>query len=121
MIVTVEVSVVDGLDEFVGHIVVVAFLHGGYHVLGLLALAFNEQVVCHLHAVPALVAVHCVVATDDRGNLSGRLFAVVLQLFDKALTRAGVGVAAIHEAVEINLLEFVFLGDVAKSKDVVER
>ena len=60
----IEIGVVDGLDELVGHIVVIALLHGGDHIGGLLALAFNEKVVGNLDAVPAFVTVHCIIAAD---------------------------------------------------------
>ena len=39
---SVDSRVVDGLDEFVGHVLVIAFLHGLGHVSGLLAFAFNQ-------------------------------------------------------------------------------
>ena len=61
----VDSGIVDWLDEFVGHVLVIALLHGGCHVACLLAFAFDEKVVGHFHALPAFVAVHGVVAAYD--------------------------------------------------------
>ena len=85
----VDGGVVDRLDELVGHVVVIALLHGGNHVGGLFALAFHKQVVGFLYAVPAFVAVHCVVAADDGCNLAGGFVAVLCELLYEAFARTG--------------------------------
>ncbi len=87
----------------------------------MLAFALHEQIIGHLHAVPALVAVHGIVAADDAGHGAGTLGAMILQLLDESLARAGVGVAAVHEAVQIHLLQAVVGRDVAQGEDMVER
>ena len=61
----VDTGIVDGLYKFIGDTFVVTLLHGSHHIGSLLALAIDEQVICHLDALPALVAVHGIVATDD--------------------------------------------------------
>ena len=86
----------------------------------LLALTVYEEVVGYFHAVPAVVAVHSVEAADDRSDHACALLAVRLYVFDEAQTAAGVGIAAVHEAVEIYFLEVVVLGNVAESVEVVE-
>ncbi len=62
---TVDRGIVDRLDELVGHAVIVALLHGLYHIGSLLAHAVDDQVVAFLHALPALVAVHGVETAHD--------------------------------------------------------
>ena len=81
----------------------------------------HEQVVGYLDAFPALVAVHCVVAADYRCYLAGRFCAVLFKFGYEALSAAGVGVAAVHEAVDVNLLKSVVLGYVTQREEVVER
>ncbi len=46
---------------------------------------------------------------------------MVLDLLDEALAAARVGVAAVHEAVEVDLAQAVVPGYVAECEDVVER
>ena len=110
----VDCGVVDRLDKLVGDILVVALLHGLHHIGGLLALAFYQEVVGHFHAVPALVAVHGVVAAHNRGDCAGRLVAMGLELFYEAFARTGIGVAAVHEAVDVDLCEAILLCQVAE-------
>lgn len=117
----VDGRVVDGEHEFVGHVGVVALLHGLNHVSGLLAFALHEEIVGHFHAVPAFVAVHGVVAADNRGYGAGALLAVLRQLLDEAFAGARVGVTAVHEAVQEHFLKTVLLGDIAEGENMVER
>ena len=46
---------------------------------------------------------------------------VVGELLNETLTTLGVGVATIHEAVDVGLLDVIFLGDVCQLEQVVER
>ncbi len=64
----VDRGVVDRLDEFVGHVIVVALLHGFDHVAGLFALAVNKKIIGDLDSIPAFVAVHGVVTAYDRSD-----------------------------------------------------
>ena len=113
----------DRLDELVGHILVIGVLHGGRHVRhALIADALDQGVVGDLHPLPALVAVHGVVAADDRGDPAARLCEVLLELLDKALAAVRVGITAVHEAVHVGLVgHAVFAGDVAQFEEVLER
>ena len=71
----------------------------------------NHGAVGFLDALPAIVAVHGVVAADDGGNLADAVFAHFLferaQEIDAAIGR---GVAAVHEAVDENARDFIFAG-----------
>ena len=111
----------DRLDELVGHALVVRLLHGGDRIGRLLALALYEQVVCQLDALPTLVAVHRIVAADDRRDPAGRPFQMTLQRFDKTLTTARIGIASVHEAMHESLIHAVMLRYVAKLKEMVQR
>ena len=87
------------LDEFVGHVCGIGSLDSCNCGFECLALAFNQQVVCLLYAVPSLVAVHCVEASADTGYASAGLRHFRLEVLDEALAAARVGVASVHEAV----------------------
>ena len=116
----VDVSVVDGLHELVGDAVGIGEFHGLHHILGLEALAADEQVVGYLHALPALVAVHGVEAADDAGDVCAGLIAFLLQLADEAHAGVRVGVAAVHEAVHVGLANLILFGNLAEFVEVVE-
>ena len=83
---SVDSSVVDGLDEFVGHTLVIAFLHGLYHIGGLFAHAIHYQVVAFLHTLPSLVTVHGVETSYNAGNSSIVGFTDLRNLLDETLT-----------------------------------
>ena len=119
--ITLSVNIHDGQHELISNTIVIRRLHSGNHVGALLAHAINKLVVSHLHTLPALIAVHGVVATDDRCNLTSRRCHMLLQRLDKALTATWVGVATIHEAVHKGVLDGVVLSDVAELEEVVER
>ena len=101
---TVYTGVMDRLDELVGNAFVIAFLHGFHHVLSLLALSGYDEVVGFLHTLPALVAVHGIETAHDAGNGGIVLGAAVGDLLNEALTRLGVGVASVHEAMNEHLI-----------------
>ena len=118
----VESAVVDGFDELVRHTLVVRFLHGLHHVVRLFALAVHQQLVGFLDAAPALVAVHGIEAAHDAGDASGALCTMVGQLLDEALAALGVGITAVHEAVDEGAFaDAIFLGNVAELEEVVQR
>ena len=100
---------------------VIARLYARHHVGHRTALAAYEQVVGQLDAVPMLVAVHGVIAADDGcDNACAHFIHVLLQVGDEALARPGVGIPAVHEAVNEAILNIVHLGDVDEFQEVVE-
>ena len=114
-------AVVDGLHELVGHALIVTFLHSLHHVGSLLALCTHEQIVGNLHSLPALIAVHGVETAYHTGDsCTEHLCAVVCHLLDKVLAALGVGIAAVHEAVYIGVLNAVSLADVEQCEQVVK-
>ena len=109
------------LDEFVGHSLGIAFLHGPDHVVTLAALAVDEHIVCEFEALPALVAVHGIIAADDRCDFSGASGAVLPHFGEEAGAAPGVGVTAVHEAVQIHLVETIRFRGVAEGVEMIER
>ena len=72
------------LDELISHICIIRSLDGLPGGCCLHALALNEHIVGSLHAVPALVAVHCVEAAADACHLAGGLGHLLLELGHEA-------------------------------------
>ncbi len=103
----------DRFDEFVGHAFIVALLYGGCHVGRLGAFAFDEKIVGFFDAFPSFVAVHGVIASDHGCDCACAFGAMLLKAFYEALAATGVGVAAVHEAVEIDFFQIIVAGNVA--------
>ena len=116
---TVNCCVDDGFDELVGHAFVIRFLNGFHHVVALLASACGQHVVGHLDAVPVVVAVHGIVATDNGGHDASALLAVFHYLTNESLAALGVGVTTIHETMNKHLLQAIFLSNVAQGHQVL--
>ena len=119
---TVYSRIVDWLDEFVSYTFIVRFLHSLYHVSSILTLTCYQEVVSFLHTFPTLVAVHGIETAYDRSDSTSALSAVSSQLFDEALTALRVSITTVHEAVdECTFAYTVFLSDIAKLEQVIER
>ena len=92
-------------DKFIRYALGVAVRH---HLCGraVHALAVHHRGVGLLHALPAVIAVHRVVAARDRGNSANAdLVHFGLQFLDKALAGIGRHIAAVHDGMHINLLQ----------------
>ena len=112
----------DRLHELVGYPLVVGFLHGQHHIGRVLALTLDQQVVGLLHTLPTFVAVHGVVAADDRCDDSRRFFThMALELLNKALAAVRVGVAAIHETMYVGMLNAVAGCNIGQFEQVLKR
>jgi hypothetical protein len=98
----------------------VPLLDGLDGIGALLSLAQNHALQGDLDSLPALVAVHGPVTTDNGGDLAN---AELVELADKLLhvsgTRLGVGVAAVAEEVDVHLGNLVLLGRLQQSVQVV--
>ena len=113
---SVNICVNERLHKLVGIFVllavaVVAELYTFYHVVNFFSLPVDQLVVSNLYAVPTLVAVHGVEASDDAGNGSIVGLAYLGKVFNEAFTALGVGVAAVHEAMHKGVLQTVALGN----------
>ncbi len=110
-----------GLYELIGHTIVIALLHGGHHICCLLALAGDEKVVGHLHALPALVAIHGVEATHDVGDVGiAGLGTLLGELLYETLAALGVGVTTVHETVDVCVVHAILLADLHQFEQVVQ-
>ncbi len=106
-----------GLDELVGLVALVRGAHrllaGGRRELGL---ALHDRVVGELGAVPALVAVHRVVAARDGGHARA---APGLHLREVAHPAVGARVAAVGEGVDHDVRHVLARGEVDERPQVV--
>ena len=119
---SVDRGIVDRLDELVSHTLVVAFLHGLYHVGSLLTCTFDNEVITLLDAFPALVAVHGIEAAHDAGDGSVVVGTYLGYLLDEALTALGVGVTTIHETMYKRLvLQTVVTANLDELEEVIQR
>ena len=101
-----------GNDKFVGDAFFVARADGGDGIGEFrIGVALNHGTVRFFDTLPAVVAVHGVVAADDGGDLADAVFAHLL--FERAKeinTAIRRSVAAVHEAVDENALDLIFAG-----------
>ena len=71
----------------------------------MVALAVDKGSVGLLLAVPVVVAVHGVITAGDTGDLAdAQLVQLGLQVSQEALTAVRVGVTAVHDAVQVDIL-----------------
>ena len=90
------------------------------NVLSLFALTLHEQVVGLFHTFPALVAVHGIEPSHDRGDGSIIGLAHLSELTDEAYTALRVGIASVHETVYEGILQSVFLADFHEAEEMIE-
>ena len=109
------------LHELVGHAVGVAGGHRRRRVAVVVAFTIHHGVVGHLHALPALVTIHGVVASHHRGDPAhAQLGAFVLQLLHEALAAGGGHVPPVQEAVDIHLRQPLVLGHLQQGEQVLD-
>src|SRR5699024_4577915 len=93
-----------GHHKLIGHIGSIAGIDGLLSVGGMVALAVHKGCVGFFLAVPVVVTVHGVVTAGDRGDLANaQLIQLGLQVGQEALAAVGVGVTAVHDAVQVHL------------------
>ena len=111
----------DGLEEFIVLPLGIAFLDGADGVVGLLAVAQDDTPEAELDAVPALVPIHGVVATDDGGELpDAELTETVEELLQVGDGALGVGIAAIGKEVDEDVGYAELAGDLEESKQMAD-
>ena len=86
----------------------------------MVALAVDKGSVSLLFTVPVVVAVHCIVTAGNAGDLAdAQLVQLGLQVGKEALAAVRVGVAAVHDAVQENILCAHLLGHLQHAEPVV--
>ena len=118
---SVLVDAHERLDELIRHALVIRLLDGFDHVRRTFADAVDQRVVCDLHTLPALVAVHGVITADHRSDLARRGGEVLFEVGDETLAAARVGVAAVHKAMHVGIVEAVGRRNVAQLEEVLQR
>lgn len=99
----------------------IAFLDGADGVVGLLAVAQDDTPEAELDAVPALVPIHGVVATDDGGELpDAELTETVEELLQVGDGALGVGITAIGKEVDEDVGYAELAGDFEESKQMAD-
>ncbi len=92
---------VGGLDELVGHALIITRLDGLQRVVALVAVAEGEHVVRLLGSVPVVVSVHCEVSSaNGRDFADAYFFHFGLKFGQIPDARSGGGVSAVHKAVD---------------------
>jgi hypothetical protein len=111
----------EGLDKLVGNASLVRGLKGLDGVLGVLALVVHEGVNSDLDAVPALVAVHGVVAANEGDELTGtNLLGSVKEVLDVLGRRLGGSVTAVAERVDVDVRDTSLLSGTDEGEEVVD-
>jgi hypothetical protein len=110
----------DGLEELIVLALLVSLLDGLDWVSALLTLAGAKSLETNLNSVPSLVTVHCVVSTNNTGNLTDTdLLDLGKQCLHISGTGLRVGVTAISEEVNVDIWNSNFLGDLEESVEMV--
>ena len=111
----------NGLQELVSLTSLVALLDSLDGVGRLLALAFEDADHGLLNTLPALVAVHGEVTSNNGSDLAETdLLSVVDDSLHVAGTGLGVGITTVTEEVDVDLGHADLLGDVEESEKVVD-
>ena len=110
----------DGDNKFVGNLVVVGFFNRRGGIRFFRRVSFGNGVVGFLHAVPALIAVHCVVATGNRSDLPNANFLDFFfergEIFSGRTRR---NVAPVQKCVHVNFFNALVLGKFQQAVKVV--
>ena len=96
-------------------------LQGGDRVLGLYAFTQNERAVGFADALPALVAVHGPVAARHRREMRAAGLQSLERFAHEPEPALRIGVAAVHEGVEIHVFNARFARKTHDGEDVFER
>ena len=104
-------SVGNGFDKFIGHFFGITLMHCLHHVRCFLAHTTYQQVVSLFHSIPSLVAIHGIKAPYDTGNVCIVRLTNMLQSLNKANSTLRVCVASVHETMHIRIFKTVFFRD----------
>ena len=97
-------------DKFVGDFVCIGIRHRLDGIFTEDAFAANQHIVCFFDTFPAVVAVHCIITAHYRSNFSNSKFGTfILELLYKVLAGGRRNISSVHEAMNIDVGEVVFL------------
>src|SRR5271154_1741951 len=81
----------------------------------------NDCAVGFFDALPAIVAVHGVVAAADGGDLAhAELAHLLLELAEEIYSAVGGSVAPVHKAVDENILDFIFARHLEEREEMID-
>ena len=93
-----------GLNELIRYACSIGCLYADSSACGLAALAQHQCFIGTLHALPALITVHCVIASTDGSNLAyANLRHTLFQLTDIFKSCFRTDITAVEEGMHINL------------------
>ena len=108
-------------DKLIRHVVGIALFDGFQRAARVVALAVDERGIRLFLAIPVGIAVHRVVtARHGRNFAHAQLVELLLKILKEALAGMRVGVAAIHDAVDVQLFRAQMLGQIQQTEQVVD-
>ena len=94
----------EGFNKLIRYACGIGCLYAGSGTCGFAALAQHQCFIGTLHTLPALVAVHCVIASADGSNLAyANLRHAIFQLMDIFQRCFRTDITAVEESMHINL------------------
>src|SRR5699024_3479684 len=100
-----------GRDELVGHILIIRGLQRFLRSVKAFALAIHQQIVSLFRALPAVVAVHSIIAAYNRCNLPGaNFFSLFLELLYLVRSTVRISITAVGESMNIGIGNACLLG-----------
>ena len=100
-------------NKFVGHIFLIGLLDSLYRRTGAFTLAFRHREICHARAIPAIIAIHRIIAPADSRHFSGmfpaNLAGASLELPHKLNPACRRRIAPIGESMNIDALDVVHM------------
>ena len=108
-------------DKLIRHVVGIALFDGFQRAARVVALAVDERGIRFFLAIPVGIAVHRVVtARHSRNFAHAQLVELLLKILKEALAGMRVGVAAVHDAVDVQLFRAQMLGQIQQAEQVVD-
>jgi hypothetical protein len=105
------VSFDDGLNEFIGHMVIIGVFDRCEHVFSKFSLTVHHPVVREFYPFPSLVTVHGIVSAYDGGYFAGGLVEMLLQVFEVTVPASWIRIPSIREGMDLNVVNAFFLAN----------
>ena len=68
---TIHIRINNRLYKFVSNTFIIRLLHCLNHICSFCTNTVYQQIICFFHTFPTFIAIHCIIATNDRSNLTG--------------------------------------------------
>ena len=110
----------DGFEEFISNAIFIAGLDSSHGVFGLCAFSLYHGIIGQGNTLPAVIAVHCIVAAGHGGESCAVIFGVSLNIFNKPSTRFGVYIPPIAKTMYKDIVNAGFFSSPDKSFSMVD-